>query len=223
MRLHGAFRSNPSGAFCCALALRVERFPREPSPLKPAASRGCILRGSVHPSNSMHESACRNPSSPFSSSNMQRFFVDLLCRSPFVEREQGETNRCTRRSTIGECPMRREHGSLIRWLHQTPHPALIASPKLFTICGEKLWRLSPQMVNNFAWPVMNPVNKLAFGAEGSTVTPGEEDELPRPYGRTSRERRSLPARRLGPRRILKMSMFNVSTIRTSPGPSQRAR
>jgi len=32
----------------------------------------------------------------------------------------------------------------------------------------------------------------------------------------ARERHSLPARRLGPKRILKMSMSDVSAIRTSP-------
>lgn len=79
------------------------------------------------------------------------------------------------------------------------------------------------MVNNFASREMGPVNNLVLGATGSPVTPGWEDELPHPYVATSRERPSLPVRRLGPKRILKMSMFDVSAVRTSLGPSQRAR
>jgi hypothetical protein len=79
------------------------------------------------------------------------------------------------------------------------------------------------MVNNFAWRTMNAVNKLTFGATGSMVTPGREDEFPDPHGATSRERLSLSARRLGSKRILKMSMSDVSAVRTSPRPSQRAR
>ena len=101
---------------------------------------------------------------------------------------------------------------------------LIVSPKLFTGGEESVRNLSPQpTVNNLASRTMKIVNKLAFGATGSTVTPGWEDEFPDPLVATSWERLSLPARRLGPKRILRMSMFNVSTIRTSPDPSQRAR
>ena len=103
-------------------------------------------------------------------------------------------------------------------------PALTVSPKLFTGGEESFRNLSPQpAVNNFASRAMQPVNKLIFGAEGSTVTPGREDEFPDPYVATSWERLSLPARRLGPKRILKMSRFNLSAVRTSPDPSQRAR
>lgn len=79
------------------------------------------------------------------------------------------------------------------------------------------------MVNNFASRAMKAVNKLGFGANGSTVTPGREDEFPGPHGATSKERLSLPARRLGSKRILQLSMFNVSAIRISLNPSQRAR
>lgn len=79
------------------------------------------------------------------------------------------------------------------------------------------------MVNNFASRAMKAVNKLGLGANGSTVTPGWEDEFPDPHRATSRERLSLPARRLGSKRILQMSMFDVSALRTSPSPSQRAR
>ena len=102
-------------------------------------------------------------------------------------------------------------------------PALIAFPKLFTSGEESLRNLSPQpMVNNFASRMVKPVNNFPFGAKGSPVTPGREDEFPDPYAATSRERPSLPARRLGLKRILKMSTSDVSAIRTSPGPSQRA-
>ena len=102
--------------------------------------------------------------------------------------------------------------------------ALIAFPKLFTSGEESLWKLRPQpMVNNFASRAMKAVNKLTFGATGSAVTPGREDEFPNPHGATSWERLSLPARRLGSKRILQMLISNVSSIRTSPSPSQRAR
>ena len=102
-------------------------------------------------------------------------------------------------------------------------PALVASPKLFTGGEESLWNLSPQpTVNNFAAHAMPTVNKLDLGANGSTVTPGWEDEFPDPYVATSWERLSLPARRLGSKRILKMSTDDVSPTRTSPSPSQRA-
>src|SRR6266852_355250 len=102
-------------------------------------------------------------------------------------------------------------------------PTLIAFPKLFTSGEESLRNLSPQpMVNNFASRMVKPVNNFPFGAKGSPVTPGREDEFPDPYAATSRERPSLPARRLGLKRILKMSTSDVSAIRTSPGPSQRA-
>jgi hypothetical protein len=102
-------------------------------------------------------------------------------------------------------------------------PTLVASPKLFTGGEESLWNLSPQpTVNNFAAHAMPTVNKLDFGANGSTVTPGWEDEFPDPYVATSWERLSLPARRLGSKRILKMSTDDVSPTRTSPSPSQRA-
>jgi len=102
-------------------------------------------------------------------------------------------------------------------------PALVASPKLFTGGEESLRNLSPQpTVNNFAARAMPTVNKLDLGANGSTVTPGWEDEFPDPYVATSWERLSLPARRLGSKRILKMSTDDVSPTRTSPSPSQRA-
>jgi len=77
-------------------------------------------------------------------------------------------------------------------------------------------------VNNFAARAMEAVSKLDFGATGSADTPGWEDELPCPYALTSWERPSLPARRLGSKRILQMSTFDVSPTRASPSPSQRA-
>ncbi len=101
---------------------------------------------------------------------------------------------------------------------------LTVAPKLFTSGEASLRNLSPQpVVNNFASRAMRAVNKFILGAKGSPVTPGGEDEFLDPHGATSWERLSLPARRLGPKRILKMSPFDVSAVRISPGPSQRAR
>ena len=117
-------------------------------------------------------------------------------------------------------------GSLMGQSWETPGGAssLIAFPKLFTSGEESLCKLRPQpMVNNFASRAMKAVNKLALGATGSPVTPGWEDEFLQPPVATARRRLSLPARRLGSKRILQMWMNNVSSIRTSLSPSQRAR
>ena len=63
---------------------------------------------------------------------------------------------------------------------------LIVSPKLFTGGEESFRKLSPQpTVNNLAARAMKIVIKPAFGASGSMVTPGGEDEFPDPYGATS--------------------------------------
>ena len=103
-------------------------------------------------------------------------------------------------------------------------PVLIVTPKLFTSGEESSEKLLPQpVVNNFASRAMRDVHKMVVGATGSAVTPGWEDELARPDVATSSPRLSLPVRRLGSKRILQMSMSNVSSIRTSPSPSQRAR
>jgi len=102
-------------------------------------------------------------------------------------------------------------------------PALIVDPKLFTGGEESPRKLSPQpTVNNFAARVMAIVNKVNFGARAPRSRRAGKTNGPTPYLARSKPRLSLPARRLGPKRILKMTTLDVSAIRTSPGPSQRA-
>jgi hypothetical protein len=80
---------------------------------------------------------------------------------------------------------------------------------------------APTMVNNFAPRGTHIVGNFAFGTAGPTVTPFRDDEYSDPVGLTTQARLSLSGRRLGPKRILKMPMCNVSPIRTSPVPSLR--
>ena len=102
-------------------------------------------------------------------------------------------------------------------------PTLIVDPKLFTGGEESPRKLSPQpTVNNFAARVMAIVNKVNFGARAPRSRRAGKTNGPTPYLARSKPRLSLPARRLGPKRILKMTTLDVSAIRTSPGPSQRA-
>ena len=102
--------------------------------------------------------------------------------------------------------------------------SLIVGRKLFTSGEESLQKLRPQpMVNNFASPALRAVHRLTLGATGSTVTPGREDESVSLDVGTSTLRPSLPTRRLDSKRMLQMPMFDVSAIRISLSPSQRAR
>ena len=100
---------------------------------------------------------------------------------------------------------------------------LIGDPKLFTGGEESLWKLSPQpTVNNFARRPRRLVNNLCRRAESSAVTPRwvtnslavSFDELGESFA---------PARRLGPKRILRCRQSDVSSIRPSLDPSQRGR
>jgi len=102
-------------------------------------------------------------------------------------------------------------------------PALIGNPKLFTGGEESLRKLSPQpTVNNFARRPRRLVNKLCLRAKRSAVTPRwvtntpavSLDELGESFA---------PARRLGPKRILRCRQSDVSSIRPSLDPSQRGR
>jgi hypothetical protein len=102
--------------------------------------------------------------------------------------------------------------------------ALIVDPKLFTGGEGSLRNLSPQpTVNNFAARTMPIVNKVNFGARAPrSRRTGKTNGLALHLA-TAKPRLSLPARRLGPKRILKMTTRHVSAIRTSPSPGQRAR
>ena len=105
-----------------------------------------------------------------------------------------------------------------------PPVSLIVGPKLFTSGEESPQKLCPQpMVNNFASPALRVVHRLTLGATGSTVTPGREDESVSLDVGTSTPRLSLPTRRLDSKRMLQMPTFDVSAIRISLSPSQRAR
>ena len=102
-------------------------------------------------------------------------------------------------------------------------PTLIGVPKLFIGGEESLGRLSPQpAVNNFAAHQIRLGYKWQFEACCALVTPGWEDEYPDRKGLTFWERPSLPARRLGSKRILWMSRPELSAIRASRSQGQRA-
>ncbi len=77
------------------------------------------------------------------------------------------------------------------------------------------------MVNNFAPRSGRFVDNLISGTAGPPVTPSKADEYSDPAGLTAKARLSRFGRHLGLKRILKMPMCNVSSIRTSPVPSLR--
>ena len=99
---------------------------------------------------------------------------------------------------------------------------LIGVPKLF-IGGEESFPLSPQpTVNNFARRSNRFCEQDCRRAEWPAVTPRWMTNA-QPVSLDESAQSFAPARRLGPRRILRCRQQNVSAIRPSLGPSQRAR
>jgi len=99
---------------------------------------------------------------------------------------------------------------------------LIGVPKLFAGGEESLWNLSPQpTVNNFARRAKDFVNKIA-PPERAAATPRWMTNT-QPVSPDESAQSFAPARRLDSRRILRCRQSDVSAIRPSLSPSQRAR
>ena len=99
---------------------------------------------------------------------------------------------------------------------------LIVVPKLFAGGEESLWNLSPQpTVNNFARRAKDFVNKIA-PPERAAATPRWMTNT-QPVSPDESAQSFAPARRLDSRRILRCRQSDVSAIRPSLSPSQRAR
>ena len=99
---------------------------------------------------------------------------------------------------------------------------LIGVPKLFAGGEESLWNLSPQpTVNNFARRVKDFCEQLRRAVRPA-LTPCWMTNT-QPVSSDESAQSFAPARRLDSRRILRCGQSDVSSIRPSLSPSQRAR
>ena len=99
---------------------------------------------------------------------------------------------------------------------------LIGVPKLFAGGEESLWNLSPQpTVNNFARRVKDFCEQLRRAVRPA-LTPCWMTNT-QPVSSDESAQSFAPARRLDSRRILRCRQSDVSAIRPSLSPSQRAR